>query len=163
MANTIREFKFARDIIHYVLTEYWPGIHWNPSGIFIEHDLDSPCTPAVQEMIKFILDNNYVVLHSLYDGYFPDQNVTERQHYEFCQNVICRPSMISDTAYAIKAFLVLCASLSLFTALSVVYGVNEAPVITHRLILRCFTSLQNLNLITDTFWEELQSFCEQFQ
>ncbi|GFQ68840.1 hypothetical protein TNCT_27661 [Trichonephila clavata] len=82
MANTSPEFKFSRDVIRYVLTEYWPGTHWNSSNMFIEHDLDSPFTPAVQEMIKFILDDNGVELHYLYDGYFPDKNITARQHYD---------------------------------------------------------------------------------
>ncbi|GFV79873.1 hypothetical protein TNCV_1726981 [Trichonephila clavipes] len=76
MTNTSPEFKFARDVIRYVLTEYWPGTHWNLSGFFVESDFDSPCTPAVQDMIKFFLDNNGVQLHAFYDETFPDKNIS---------------------------------------------------------------------------------------
>ncbi|GFQ68925.1 uncharacterized protein TNCT_633581 [Trichonephila clavata] len=160
MANTSPEFKFARDVIRYVLTEYWPGTHWNPSGMFIEYDLDSPCTPAVQELMKNILDDGGVDLHAFYDECFPDKNITVLQHYEFCQYIKYRMIMVDEPEDAKEAFLVLCGSLSLFTALSVVYGVNDAPFVTHREILRYFKSLQYLDLITDTFWMELQTFCE---
>ncbi|GFS47485.1 uncharacterized protein TNIN_189661 [Trichonephila inaurata madagascariensis] len=162
MANTSPEFKFARDVIRYVLTEYWPGTHWNPSGIFVEYDHDSPCTPDVQYMIKKFLDENGVELHQSYDEYFRNKNIPPQQHYEFCQEITSSLIMINESAEAKCAFLTLCASLSLFTALSVVYGVNVAPVITHRLILHFFTSLQNREFITDTFWMDLQTFCEQY-
>ncbi|GFS47487.1 uncharacterized protein TNIN_189671 [Trichonephila inaurata madagascariensis] len=162
MANTSPEFKFARDVIRYVLTEYWPGTHWNPSGIFVEYDLDSPCTPDVQYVMRDFLDKKNVDLHESYDGYFPNKNISPQQHYEFCQKITSSLIMMNESAEVIYTFLKLCASLSLFTALSVVYGVNAAPVITHRLLLRYFTSLQNRKFITDTFWMELQTFCEHY-
>ncbi|GFS47482.1 hypothetical protein TNIN_189641 [Trichonephila inaurata madagascariensis] len=76
MINTSPEFKFARDVIRYVLTEYCPETHWNPSGIFVEYDFDSPCTPDVQDTIKTFLDDNFVELHAPYDGKFPDKNIS---------------------------------------------------------------------------------------
>ncbi|GFV79884.1 uncharacterized protein TNCV_1727091 [Trichonephila clavipes] len=162
MANTSPEFKFARDVIRYVLTEYWPGTHWNPSGIFVEYDLDFPCTPVVKGMIKKFLDNKGVQLHACYDGYFRNKHISPQRHYKFCQKITSRLILMNNSANAKYTFLTLCASLSLFTALSVVYGINAAPVITHGLILSYFRSLQNLHFITNTFWIELHTFCEHY-
>ncbi|GFQ83941.1 uncharacterized protein TNCT_704581 [Trichonephila clavata] len=158
MAFLLPEYKFIRDVIRYVLSDYWPGTHWNPSGMFLVQDSDSPFTPAVQKRIKNILDDNALDLHRYYDGYFPDKNITSKQHYELCKN---RSERMTEAEHedVIYVFVYLCASLSLFTALSVVYGVDEAPIVTHRLILRYFVSLKDGNVVTDSFWDDLHSLC----
>ncbi|GFQ83939.1 hypothetical protein TNCT_704571 [Trichonephila clavata] len=150
------EFKFIRDVIRYVLSDYWPGTHWNPSGMFLNRDSDSPFTPVMQEIIKDILEDHALDLHMCYDAYFPDKNITSKQHYKLCKEK--SEKMMEDNYEDILyKFIVVCAFLSLFTALSVVYGVDDAPIITHRVILRQFESLKNANVITDTFWDDLQS------
>ncbi|GFS47478.1 hypothetical protein TNIN_189621 [Trichonephila inaurata madagascariensis] len=158
MAHLLPEYKFIRDVIRYVLSEYWPGTHWTPSGMFLVQDSDSPFTPVVQEIIKTILDDNAVDFHRCYDEYFPDKNITPNQHYELC---IDKSESLIDGEYedVIYVFIFMCACLSLFTALSVLYGVDAALIVTHWVILRYFESLKYANVITDSFWDDFQSAC----
>lgn len=160
MANKSQEYKFVRDVIRYVLSEYWPGVHWNPTGMFLDHDNDSPFTPAVKMIIRQILDDNAVDLHRSYDEVFPVKNIFSYQHYELCQHMISSiiVSEIEDVKFI---FLTLCASVSLYTALSVLYGIKEAPYISHGLILKYFISLRSIGLITNNFWNDLEFSCEQ--
>ncbi|GFV79881.1 hypothetical protein TNCV_1727061 [Trichonephila clavipes] len=162
MAFLLPEYKFIRDAIRYVLSEYWPGTHWTPSGMFLVRDSDSPFTPAVQEIIKSVLDDNAVDLHRYYDKYFLDKNITSQQHYELCKakSERMKEGKYEDIAYV---FTFVCACLSLFTALSVLYGVDDAPIITHRLLLRYFVSLKNANAIMDSFWDDFQSLCGSYR
>ncbi|GFU59821.1 hypothetical protein NPIL_332841 [Nephila pilipes] len=159
MANHNLGFKFIRDVIRYVLIEYWPGIHWTPCGIFVHQNHDSPFTPSVQRIIQNTLDNNVVWIYKEYDNHFPTKNISAQQHYGFCLELTERmgePQPENLTLY----FLAICVTVSLITALSVLYDVREAPHISHILLFSYFAELVNLGAITDTFWEELQYMCE---
>ncbi|GFV79864.1 hypothetical protein TNCV_1726891 [Trichonephila clavipes] len=162
MAFLLPEYKFIRDVIRYVLSEYWPGTHWTPSGIFLVHDSDTPFTPAVQEVIKDILDDNAVELHRYYDEHFPDKNITVNNHFELCKQR-CESLTEDKNDDVLYTFIIMCACLSLFTALSVLYGVKSAPNVTHRLILRYFEALKYANVITDSFWNDFQSVCIRYR
>ncbi|GFS91577.1 hypothetical protein NPIL_460341 [Nephila pilipes] len=160
MANKSPEYMFATDVIRYVLVEYWTGLNWMPSGIFVHQYHGSPFSPAVQRIIKETLDSNGAMLHEKYDQRFPVKNIFSHHHYEFCQELIQNEVENEDVRVI---FLSMCAVLTFVTALSVLYGIKEAPDICHRAILGHFLKLRNRGSITDTFWEEMQVMCVQWQ
>ncbi|GFU51767.1 hypothetical protein NPIL_274231 [Nephila pilipes] len=152
------EFKFVRDVIRHVLSDYWPGIQWTPCGIFVHRNHDSPFSPAIQRKIDEILNMKGVMLHENYDEWVSREFISRWQHEEFCRQAI--EAMVSPGPEEVKMhFLVVCASLSLIAALSVFYGLREAPDFSLKLILKHFEYLLNLGVITETFWIELEMFC----
>ncbi|GFT60459.1 hypothetical protein NPIL_165551 [Nephila pilipes] len=101
------------------------------------------------------------MIHEKYDKIFPAKTLSPKQHYELCQELIEKVAYLEPEDVRIN-FIALCVTISLVTALSCLYGVIEAPNISHRLILRYLAKLTHLGVITNTFWEELQSICRQW-
>ncbi|GFU51765.1 hypothetical protein NPIL_274221 [Nephila pilipes] len=160
MANENLEFMFVRDVIRYVLVEYWSAINWTPNGIFVHQNQDSLFNTSVKGMMEKILDKNVRKIGNTYINRFLGRNISGQQHLEFCKELIetlGEPKPEEVTIF----FLDVCANLSLITGFSVLYDVIEAPHITHILIFGYFTKLTDLGVITNSFWKELLSNCAE--
>ncbi|GFS91566.1 hypothetical protein NPIL_460291 [Nephila pilipes] len=147
------EFMFARDVIRYVLCEYFTGVNWTPSGIFVHQNHDSPFNNTILEVFNFYLDLFGVSIYEIYEKRFPEKKLSAQQHWEFCKEVIEKSYFSTEAIYS---FLNVCAKLSLIATFSFLCGVLDAPDISHRLILRYFETLKSLGLISETFWEEME-------
>ncbi|GFS91562.1 hypothetical protein NPIL_460271 [Nephila pilipes] len=147
------EFMFARDAIRYVLCEYFPGVNWTPSGIFVYQNHDSPFNNPIREVFKVYLDLIGASIFEKYERRFPEQNPSAEQHWEFCEEVMEKSYVSEEGIYSL---INVSTKLSLIATFSFLCGVLDAPDISHRLILRYFETLKSLGLISETFWEELE-------
>ncbi|GFS91560.1 hypothetical protein NPIL_460261 [Nephila pilipes] len=150
------EYMFARDVIRYILCEYFPGVIWIPTGIFVHQNHDSPFNTRVKEAIESYLDEFGICVFEKYEKRFPEKNPSAQQHCEYCEEQIKIPCAPRDV---VVKFVAVCLDLSLITTLSVLCGVMEAPHVTHGLIVRYFETLKSRGFIADTCWEELQDMC----
>ncbi|GFS91564.1 hypothetical protein NPIL_460281 [Nephila pilipes] len=78
----------VRDIIRYVLLEYWPGINWTPSGIFVDQNMDSPFNVLVKRAVEKFLDTFRRKIREMYTEYLQDRTFSVERHFDICRVII---------------------------------------------------------------------------
>lgn len=152
-------YCFGRDLIRYVLHEYYKGSSWRPVGNFAATDERSPFTSNVQLMIKDFLDSTGAEIQELHDKDFPSKDITNRDYV----GILSRYKDLHFVdGYNCDTFLQFSAFLGAFCAISYMCGFSDAPSATLRFI--CDSIKEWRLLDTDKFsdegnWNELDIYC----
>ncbi|CAL1274640.1 unnamed protein product [Larinioides sclopetarius] len=155
------EFKFARDLIRYVVERRMEGLNWIPTGIFektnLSECLDSPFTPQMKKAVNKKLNLYENLYHRQYDSYFADERITEKSHKKICRELA---EIILGKEFNVKNFFTFCVILAKYAGYSYLYGVRSSAEDACKTIIDIIRSMKAKSIITDSFWTEMQNFAE---
>ncbi|KAF8787554.1 hypothetical protein HNY73_009137 [Argiope bruennichi] len=160
LEEQIRDIKLVKTLLRYVLHDYYPAINWKPYGIFHGDTDNSPCCVTIKSAIKLHLDTYGGDIHEFYDEDFTQKDgIGDRCHSEVLEYV---KDDFEMKPFEFSKFLNYFCMSAEYAALSYLYGVKRAPLITLQILCTTMREMREYGIITEDFWNDFEKFCENF-
>lgn len=158
--KNIHDIKLIKDLLRYVLLDYYPTVNWKPDGIYLEEIDDSPSSAIIRSATKLHLDANGGEIHSFYDEDFPNKDIIDnKEHFDILMYL---KSVFESKSFDNASFLHYLCMNSEYAALSFLYGVKRAPLMTLQVICAMMSEMRESGKITHSVWKDFETYCEKY-
>lgn len=157
MDTLIREYKFAFDLVTFVMQSY--ASEWKTYSLLPKSSAESACfTEKISNAVRRILDGNtsFTVSYA-FDCWFKKQQIDLKNTKGLMQKVTIDFCM---EGYNPIRFLEMCCFISELSALAYIYGVSGAPQYAIFCITHILSYFKNQGKFSDFSWIQLDEYAQ---
>ncbi|GFT42473.1 hypothetical protein NPIL_2691 [Nephila pilipes] len=150
------DYTFSKDLIRFVLFEYYPHLDWEPTDEFKNSD-DNSFTAVVKLTLKHYLDTTENIFsHQLYVTFMEGKDCL------IAHEILCQyfRRMFLSKPVSCKSFLEYLCVVSKSTAYTYCISDTVAPLISLCSIYKTIVSMRQQQMLSDSFWNEFALQCE---
>ncbi|KAF8787557.1 hypothetical protein HNY73_009140 [Argiope bruennichi] len=150
------EYIFSRDIIFYIMQDYYSAWKWRPCKKYASEKDRTLFTPAIENQVKKLLDNMGPYTHVCFENDFDPCNISNKAFQEVCSRIV-KEHLEEDVG--LKRFVKLCCVIGNYAAISFIYGARNAPYIAIRILYNLVQTLKADGRFKDATWSEIHMLC----